>query len=190
MRGFLRSGLLARVLTIAAGGFLGSVTAAFGGGPAGEFTATAEIETGSGMRSLEMEIVVSSPMTREEAKSFKRLLKDRGQWGLATAIRGGSRGTFRLGALDYPIDLVIAEKIPDGYRYFVVTTRPLEFEEVRQGKASLDNPFTVAVFDVPNSGAGQGQLFTRAALSIDAGGQVHTEQYKKRAGILKAVTRR
>jgi hypothetical protein len=182
--------MLLRVLAIAVVGFLISAGAAFGEGPAGEFTATAEIETGSGTRSLEMKIVVSSLMTREEAKPFKRLLKDRGQWGLATAIRGGSRGTFRLGALDYPIDLVVAEKILDGYRYFVVTTRPLEFEEVRQGKGSLDNPFTVAVFDVPGSGSGQGQLFTRAALSIDADGHVRAEQYKKRTGTLKDVTRR
>ena len=182
--------MLGRALAVTAAGLLASAAVALGGGPAGEFTATAEVETRSGTRSYPMEIVVSSPLTREEAKPFKSLLKDRGQWGLAMAIRGGSRGTFRLGALDYPIDLVVAEKIPDGYRYYVVTTRPLDFEEVRQEKASLDNPFTVAVFDVPKVGSGEGQLFTKAALSIDADGHVRAEQFKKRAGILKDVTRR
>lgn len=182
--------MFGKVLAIAATAFLASAATALSGGPAGEFTATAEVETRSGTRRYPMEIVVSSPITRQEAKPFKSLLKDRGQWGLAMAIRGGSRGTFRLGAVDYPIDLVVVEKIPDGYRYYIVTTRSLDFEEIRQDRDSLDTPFTVAVFDVPKSGSGQGQLFTKAALSIDPDGHVHASNYKNRTGTLKDVNRR
>jgi hypothetical protein len=181
--------MLKRALAAAAAGFLGFAFAARGDGRAGQFTATAEVETSSGTRSMPLTIVVTDPMTRDEARSLKRLLKDRGQWCLAMAIRGGSRGSFRLGGLDYPIDLVIAEQIADGYTYIVITTRPLEFEEVRQGKASLDNPFTVAIFSVPDFGSGSGELYTKAALSMDADGRVHAKSFKKRTGLLKDVTR-
>jgi hypothetical protein len=133
--------MLKRALAAVAAGFLAFAFAVRGDGRAGQFTATAEVETSSGTRSMPLTIVVTDPMSPDDARSLKRLLKDRGQWGLAMAIRGGSRGSFRLGGLEYPIDLVIAEQIADGYKYIVITTRPLEFEE---GKASLgrDPPIT------------------------------------------------
>jgi hypothetical protein len=57
----------------------------------------------------------------------------------------------------------------DGYRFIVITFRP----PVRggpAGKASLNNPFTVAVFTVPDFGWGDGQLYTKAKLTIDSDG--------------------
>jgi hypothetical protein len=178
-----------RTLAAAAAALLASCLAARADGPTGQFNATAEIETSMGTQSIGMSIVVTSPMTRADAKVYKKILKDRGQRGLAAAIRGGNQGSFRFGALEYPIDMVIAEPVDDGYKFIVITTRPLEYEEVRQGKASLNNPFTVAVFTVPDFGWGEGELFTKAALSISDAGKVQATQYKNRLGVLKDVTR-
>ena len=181
--------MIRRSLVLAAAALVSSSMFAFNDGPTGEFTMTAQVETRSGTREMGMTIVVTSPMTLEDAQPLKKILKDRGQRGLLEAIRGGYRGSFRYGALEYPIDLVIAEPIPDGYRFFVVTGRTLDYEEIRQGKASLDNPFTAAVFDVPDFGWGEGELFTKAALTIDDDGKVQAAQYKNRMGSLKDVTR-
>ena len=181
--------MIRKAVLAAAVAFASSSMSAFNDGPTGEFTMTAQVETRSGTREMGMTIVVTSPMTRDEAKPLKKILRDRGQRGLLEAIRGGYRGSFRYGALEYPIDLVIAEPIPDGYRFFVVTGRTLDYEEIRQGKASLDNPFTAAVFDVPDFGWGEGELFTRAALSIGDDGKVQAARYKNRMGTLKEVTR-
>jgi hypothetical protein len=178
-----------KILAAAAAVLLSSCLAARADGPTGQFNATAEVETSMGTQSIGMSIVVTSPMTRADAKVYKKILKDRGQRGLAAAIRGGNQGSFRFGALEYPVDMVIAEPVQDGYRFIVITTRPLEYEEIRQGKASLNNPFTVAVFTVPDFGWGDGQLYTKAKLTIDSDGRVQAATYKNRTGSLKDVTR-
>jgi hypothetical protein len=158
--------------------------------PAGEFTAMATVETPSGSRRMGVTVVVLRPLPLEEVQPLKKVLEQGGQQGLLNAIRGGNRGSFRLGAADYPIDLVVAEPKSDGFVYFVVTARPLRYEEVQQGSDSLDHPFTVATFEAPGFGAGKGEIFTRAALSIDADGRVHVEQYGGPPGTLADVKRR
>ena len=91
----------------------------------GEFAATASIGTRSGTRSMAFDVVVTSPRSLAEILPLKRVLEDGGQQALVNAIRGSGQGQIKLGALVYPIDLVMAEKIEDGWRYLVVTTRPI-----------------------------------------------------------------
>jgi hypothetical protein len=179
-----------RVLAAAGAFVFVSALAASDANPTGEFTATAKVETPSGTRSMGLTVVVLRPMTLEEAQPLKKTLAEGGQQALFNAIRGGSRGHFRLGAVDYPIDLAIAEPSRDGYKYVVVTARPLKYEEVEQGSESIDHPFTVAVFEVRSFGPGEGQLYTKAALSIDEEGRVRVDQYGGNPGTLRDVKRR
>jgi len=158
-------------------------------GPTGEFTGMATVQTDSGDRSLGVNIIVTNPMTFEQAQPLKKILETGGQQALAAAIRGGGRGTLRLGAVDYPIDLVIAEKTKDGYKFFVVTARSLKYEETQEGTGS-DHPFSIAIFDVPDFGSGDGKLMTKASLSVDADGHVRADQFENRSGVLKDVKRR
>jgi len=155
----------------------------------GEFTATAVVESSQGTRSMGLTLVVTNPMSAAEAQPFKRILQEGGQQALLNAIRGASRGRFRLGAIEYPMNLVVAEPTRDGYRYVVVTERPLRIEEVNEGSPSLDHPFTILVFDVPEFGSGEGQLFTQAAIQVDADGHPSVDQYEPRRGTLKDVRR-
>jgi hypothetical protein len=155
----------------------------------GEFTATATVETPQGTRSMGLTLVVTNPMTAAEAQPFKRILEEGGQQALLNSIRGASRGRFRLGAIEYPMNLVVAEPDRDGYRYVVVTERPLRVEEVNEASPSLDHPFTILVFGVPGFGAGEGQLFTQAAIQVDAQGHPRVDQYEPRRGTLKDVRR-
>jgi hypothetical protein len=155
----------------------------------GEFTATATVNTKQGTRSMSFTVVANRPMTREEAEPLKRVLADGGQQALVNAIRGSNRGRMKLGGMEYPIDLVVAEATRDGERYVVVTTRMLQHEEVMEGSKSLDHPFTVFVFEVPGFGSGTGRVYTRAALSIDADGRVQVDQYDGSPGALKDVRR-
>jgi hypothetical protein len=155
----------------------------------GEFTATATVETRQGTRSMGFTVVASRPMSREEVQPLKRVLAEGGQQALLNSIRGSQRGRLKLGGMEYPIDLVVAEAVKDGERYIVVTARSLRYEEVTEGSSSLDHPFTVFVFDVPGFGSGTGRIYTQAALSVDADDRVQVDQYDGKPGALKDVRR-
>jgi hypothetical protein len=154
------------------------------------FTATAEMTTSQGTRRLPLTVIVGRPLTKDEARPLRQTLEHGGQQALLTAIRGGNRGRLNLGNLEVPLDLVVFEPLSDGgTRYVVVTTRSLKIDEVNESAPSLDYPFAVAIFDVPDFGAGQGQLFPRASLSIQENGRILLEHYDDEPGQLKDVRR-
>jgi hypothetical protein len=179
-----------RWLAGAAGLAIAILAAAADAKPEGEFTANASVMTPSGTRSMGMSVFITRPLTVEQAQPLKKVLAEGGQQALLNSIKGGNRGHFRLGAIDYPIDLVIVEPTRDGFHYVVVTGRALRYEEVDQGSAALDHPFTVAIFDVPGFGSGEGRIYTRAAIGIDADGHPMCEQYGGTPGTLREVKRR
>src|SRR5215471_12942540 len=113
-----------------------------------EFSATAEITSSQGTRTMPVTIIVARPLTKEEARPLRRALESGGQQALLASIRGGNRGRLNLGNLEVPLDVVVSEPIPDGVRYVVVTTRSLKIEEVNDSGPSLDYPFAVAIFEV------------------------------------------
>jgi len=157
--------------------------------PAGEFAATATLTTNQGTRSMGFTVVVSNPRTLEQALPLKKILEEGGQQALLNAMRGSPGGQFRLGALVYPIDLVVAEPVKDGEHYFIVTARALHIEEVNEGRPSLEHPFTVVEFVVPEFGRGEGHVYTQSALLVDAEGHVRVQQYEAEPGMLKDVRR-
>ena len=147
----------------------------------GTFTATAEMTTSQGTRTMPI----------EEAQPLRKALAEGGQQALLSAIRGGNRGRLNLGNLEYPLELVVTEPLSGGgTRYVVVTTRSLKIEEVNDSAPSLDYPFAVAVFEVPDFGSGEGKLYPRVALSINESGGVHVEHYDEQPGRLKEIRRR
>lgn len=155
------------------------------------FSATATVETKAGTRSMGFNLVVTSPMTMEEALPLKEVLARGGQHALANAIRGAGRGKIQLGGFEYPIDLVVAEPASGGgVKYYVVSTRAMTYDEVNSsGASSTTHPFSVFVVNVPGFGTGDGRIYTRAALSIDEEGHVRAEQFEGRPGTLKDVKR-
>jgi hypothetical protein len=165
---------------------------AAGAGPVpkrGEFSATASVETKTGTRSMGFTLVVTNPMAMEDTAPLKEILAKGGQQALLNAIRGGGRGKISLGSFEYPVDLVVVEPQSDGVRYYVVTGRALQYEEVNEGRDSMDHPFSVFVVNVPGFGMGDGRIYTKAALSVDDEGHVRAEQYDARPGTLKNVKR-
>src|SRR5262245_22182613 len=156
----------------------------------GEFAATASIGTPSGTRSMAFDVVVSSPRSLAEILPLKKVLEAGGQQALVNAIRGSSQGQIKLGALVYPIDLVMAEKIDDGWRYLVVTTRPIRYNESDEdGGASLNYPFAVFAWDWTDFGSSDGTIYTKAALSIDPDGHIQVSQYDGEPGTLSDIRR-
>ena len=156
----------------------------------GEYAATASIGTASGTRSMAFDVVVSSPRSLAEIQPLKKVLEDGGQQALVNAIRGSGQGQVKLGALVYPIDLVMAEKIEDGWRYLVVTTRPIKYTESEEdGGASLNYPFAVFAWDWTDFGSSDGTIYTRAALSIDPDGHIQVSQYDGDPGTLSDIRR-
>ena len=118
-------------------------------------------------------------MSIEQAQPSRRCSPAGGQKALLNAIRGSGRGRIRLGGLEYPVDLVVAEKTKDAMRYFVVTGAPAQVRGGQRGPGRRSNhPFTVFVFDVPGFGTGDGNDLHQAALSIDDEGHVRAEQYE------------
>jgi hypothetical protein len=158
--------------------------------PSGEFTATARVETKSGTRSTACTIIVHRPIPYEEAAPLRKILEEGGQQAVRTAILGGARGQLSLGGLAYPLDLVIFEPKGKGFRYVVVTSRPIRWEESELGEPSLDYPFTVMVFEEPAVGLGEGQIVPRAALEIEDDGHVRAVAHEGRMGVLKEIRRK
>ena len=155
--------------------------------PGGTFSATATMTTSQGTRSLPVTVVVSHSIGLDQTAPLKRMLAEGGQRALAAYIRGGREGMIRLGALETPIELIVAEKTDDGARYFVVTSRAMSFEEVQLGSPSLDFPFAILAFDVPDFGTGEGRVLPKAALAVDEDGHVVAAQYDAEPGKLTDV---
>jgi hypothetical protein len=189
---------MTRILRLAAAVWLfsgGLVAEAPGGGESsaahkgGEFSATASVNTPQGTRSLAFNLVVSNPMTIEQTQPFKEVLARGGQQMLLKVIRGTAQGKVRLGTLEFPVDLVVAEPDGDDIRYYVISSRQIQYEENLYGEESLDFPFSLLVVNVPEIGTGDGTIFTKAALYIDEEGHVRAEQYRGDPGSLKDVKR-
>jgi len=181
-----------RATILSLGAFFAVAAVGGGAGPArvtGEFSATASVDTRQGTRSMGFDLVVTNPITMEQAEPLKDVLAHGGQPALLNAIKGGGRGRIRLGGLEYPVDLVVVEPLGDTTHFYVITARPLKYEEVNEGRPSLDHPFTVFVVNVPGWGTGDGRIYTHAALSIDEEGHVRADQYDGRPGTLRDVKR-
>jgi hypothetical protein len=157
----------------------------------GEWSATASITTRQGSRSMPVRIVVTNPLSPQQAMPLKDVLEHGGQQALLNAIRGGGRGTLRLGGMEYPLDLVVAQPTEDGFRYVIVTARQIKYEETVDPShaGSLDYPFGILVFDSPGIHTSTGMVFTRGALSISDEGRPQASQYDGEPGTLKDVKR-
>jgi hypothetical protein len=155
----------------------------------GEFSAMASVNTPNGTRSLAFNLVVSSPITVEQAQPYREVLAKGGQQMLLSVIKDSAPGKIKFGALEYPANLVVAEPDGDDMRFIVVTGRPLKYEEQAYAEASLDYPFTLLIVNVPAWGTGDGTILTKAALYVDEEGHVRAEQYQGDPGTLKDVKR-
>ena len=157
----------------------------------GEWSATASITTRQGTRSMPVRIVVTNPLSPQQAMPLKDVLEHGGQQALLNAIRGGGRGTLRLGGMEYPLDLVVAQPTDDGFRYVIVTARQIKYEETVDPnfQGSLDYPFGILVFDSPGVHTSTGMVFTKGALSISDEGRPQASQYDGQPGTLKDVKR-
>lgn len=135
-------------------------------------------------------IVVSRPMSRADAAPYRKALESGGQQGLLAVLKATTSGAFQFGGLEYAINLIVAEPTSSGFRYLIVTARNFRYEEVNEGKPSLDYPFAVIVFDMPEFGRGEGKVYQKAALSIDADGRVQASAYNDKSGVLKNVEKK
>lgn len=155
------------------------------------YTATAEFEPlrGGGTGRMTVEIVIRREADHAAALALKRVLADGGQAALLGAIRTRSDGMLRLGPLEQPLNLIVASAADDGRRIAVATARRLQVEEINEGRDSLDYPFGVAVFEVDESGRGEGTLYPAAALRLDEDGRLQIDGYQSRPGRLLDVRR-
>lgn len=155
--------------------------------PQKEFSATAEVTTSQGTRSMPVTLIVSRPISAAQARPLKKVLEAGGQQALMAAIKGGNRGRLSLGGIEAPLDLVIAEPAQGATQYVVVTTRNLKFEEINENRDTLDYPFAMLLFSVPDFGSGEGQLYLHCSLSIQENGRVLVEHYEDQPGKLKDI---
>jgi hypothetical protein len=176
---------------------LGALAGAFvlvcAAGATGEerYTATAEFEPlrGGGEGRMGVEIVIRREADHAAALALKRVLADGGQAALLGAIRTRSDGVLRLGALEHPLNLIVSFATDDGRRIAIVTARRLQVEEINEGRESLDYPFGVAIFEVDDSGRGEGVLYVAAALRLDEDGRLQVDGYQSRPGELLDIRR-
>jgi hypothetical protein len=153
-----------------------------------KFTAMAEFsEPGAGTRTIQVGIVINNLTHEQEIDNLKKTLEQGGQPALQSMIRNRAGGLLTLGAVKYRLNLVSAKPSGDGYRYIVVTVRPIKIHERDTEQESLDYPFAVLVFDVDEDGRGEGELYQTAALWVDGSGYVDVENYDGRTGRLTDI---
>ena len=145
--------------------------------PGREFTATAVVEGSQGTRRMLVTLVANRFTSVEQAQHLADILEQGGQGALLSALTGRTDGQLRLGALQMPVALVVAEPLRKGYRYLFLTPRRIKVEETTFGEDSLDYPFGIADFEVDGFGRGEGRLHVAAALRIDADGHIEVEDY-------------
>ena len=155
--------------------------------PGKEFTAIFKLSGKQGNRQMGATIVVHRYTPVEEALQLADVLKGQGQAGLANALRGRGNGVLRLGALDYPLDLISAKPTSKGFKLLAVTNRPIRFQETDQGLASLDYPFGIFVIEVDGLGRGEGRFFPAASLRIQPDGAIDIYQYPEGEGSVTDV---
>ena len=78
-----------------------------------EFNATAIMTTREGTRRMPVTLIAQRYTSMEEASRLEQVLAEGGQGALLSALRGRSNGRLRLGALEFPVNLVAAEEIRD-----------------------------------------------------------------------------
>jgi len=121
---------------------------------------------------------------------FRFLCPQCSEFNTATNPRTNLGRRFRCLRNFNPIDLVMAEKIEDGWRYLVVTTRPIKYNESDEdGGASLNYPFAVFTWEWTSFGSSDGTIYTKAALSIDPDGHIQVTQFDGDPGSLSDVRR-
>jgi hypothetical protein len=150
-----------------------------------EFTATAIMDTPEGTRRMPVTLIARRFASVQEAQRLQEVLANGGQGALLSALRGSQNGLLRLGALEFPVNLVAAEETRDGYELVFVTSRRIQVEEREFSSESLDYPFGVAVFEVRDFGAGEGTIYPQAAIRVDLDDEtVVVEQYDGEPGSL------
>jgi hypothetical protein len=152
-----------------------------------EFSAEAVVNSREGRNRMLMTVIVHRFTPVEEAQHFADVLEDSGQFGLLSVIEGRRDGQLRMGAINLPIALIVAEPMGSGYRYLCLTPRRIRVEEEMLGEESLDYPFGIAVFEVDRFGRGEGRIHVAAALRIDAGGHVEIEDYDGVDGTIERI---
>lgn len=158
------------------------------GGPGREFSAelVGDFQLGGGNRML-VNLVVDRFSSVEEAQQLAGLLERGGQFSLLSALKGRRDGRIRMGALEMPLALVVAEEQGRGYRYLFLTPRKIQFHEKEFGEESLDYPFGIIELELDRFGRGEGNLHLAAALSIDADGHVEIEDYNGADGRVERI---
>ncbi len=144
-------------------------------------------EPGAGTREIQVGIVIDRVIPQSEAEKLKEMLAQGGQGALQSAIRNRVSGRLTLGIVNYPLNVITATPLGDGYRYAVVTVRPIKIHERDTGQASVEYPFAVLVFEVDRSGRGDGTLYRTAALHVDGSGQVDVEEFHGGSGRLTDI---
>ena len=159
----------------------------FADGPGREFSAEAVVNRREGRDRMLVTFVVQRFTSVEELQNLAGVLENGGQFGLLSVLKGRRDGQLRLGALNMPIALVVAEEQGRGYRYLFLTPRRIKVEEEMLGEDSLNYPFGIAEFEVDRFGRGEGRLHVAAALSIDADGYVEIEDYDSVDGTIDRI---
>ena len=155
--------------------------------PGREFTATAVVRGSQGTRRMPVTLIANRFTSVEQAKRLAGVLEQGGQEALLSALTGRRDGQLRLGALQMPVALVVAEPQGKGYRYLFLTPRRMQVEETTFGEESLDYPFGIAEFETDTFGRGEGSLHVAAALRIDADGHVEIEDYDGEDGSIERL---
>jgi len=175
-------------LLVLAIGILTAAAVAADDPPGREFTATVTMNTSQGTRHMPVTLIAARFTSVEDAKRYQEVLANGGQGALLSALRGRSDGRLRLGALEFPVGLVVAEPLRRGYRYVFVTARRIQVEERNESSESLDYPFGVAVFEVDGFGRGDGRVYPQAAISVDPSDQsIEIEEYQGEPGKLRDI---
>jgi hypothetical protein len=144
------------------------------------FTATASVKKGGVSASAPATVTVTRYSSAAERDTVMKALRESGVTGAQKALAAmGDAGFIQLGEKRTPIKFASVRPTDSGRLVTVVTSAPMLYlgAGLPDSKPIAGFDVAIALLDLPNGGAGLGELAPAAKIGLDEGGAILIEDY-------------
>ena len=157
------------------------------------FTATASVKKGEARASAPATVTVTRYASTAERDAVMKALRETGMTGARKVLAAMSdAGFIELGEKRTPIKLASVRPTDSGRLVTLVTSEPMLHlgAGLAASKPTAGFDVAVALLDLPNGGAGLGELAPAAKIGLDKGGAILIEDYGPTVMWLKDLTKK
>lgn len=157
------------------------------------FTATASVKKGEAMASAPATVTVTRYASSAERDAVMKALRETGMTGARKVLAAMSdAGFIELGEKRTPIKFASVRPTDSGRLVTLVTSEPMLHlgAGLSASKPVAGFDLAIALLDLPNGGAGLGELAPAAKIGLDKGGAILIEDYGPTVMWLKDLTKK